>query len=265
MGCMNSRKKTDPQVTILDDKKAVGRAVALEIKKQAADAIERRRMFVVAFSGGSLPKIVGPALAEMHKDGELPDTDQWHILFSDERLVSLSSDDSNFKSVKEHVVDPLGIPDKNVVTIDEKLINDPSAAAKSYQKRILDHMTIAQGIPVIDMVLLGMGPDGHTCSLFPGSPLLGERSVSIAYIEDSPKPPPKRITFTYPVLDNARSLAFVVTGKSKADAVKRIVQGLDSAEDKLPAGRVLNYKNLWYVDNEAASALELMDKPEAKL
>ena len=108
-----------------------------------------------------------------------------------------------------------------------------------------------EGPPVMDCVLLGMGPDGHTCSLFPGHGLLKEQEKWVASIEDSPKPPPCRITLTMPVLQAARKVCFVSTGEGKADMLKRIVAG----DESIPCATVQPDKAEWYVDTAAASKL----------
>ncbi|XP_026316007.1 6-phosphogluconolactonase, partial [Hyposmocoma kahamanoa] len=101
-----------------------------------------------------------------------------------------------------------------------------------------------------DLLLLGMGPDGHTCSLFPGHPLLNETDTPVAAITDSPKPPPERITITFPVINNARNCIFAISGAGKADMVKRILKD----KEDLPAGRVNPESGslYWIIDNSAA-------------
>lgn len=106
-------------------------------------------------------------------------------------------------------------------------------------------------IPKFDLLLLGMGPDGHTCSLFPGHALLAEDKVLVAPIADSPKPPPRRITMTYPLINNARACVFAMSGAGKADMVKRIL----GDGEQLPAGlvRPTNGTLTWILDEAAAA------------
>merc|ERR1712216_111509 len=110
--------------------------------------------------------------------------------------------------------------------------------------------------PRFELILLGMGPDGHTCSLFPGHRLLGETLHLVASIEDSPKPPPKRITLTYPVLNSAKRIAFVAAGASKADVlplVARPLNMLGPSDTLLPSARVRpsDGELIWFVDDAA--------------
>lgn len=109
--------------------------------------------------------------------------------------------------------------------------------ADAYEKQLVGafaQMNAAR-FPVFDLILLGMGPDGHTCSLFPGHELLSESDRWVAWLDDSPKPPSKRITFTYPVVNHAYRVAFVVSGEGKQDILHQV---LDTPEDGLPCSRV---------------------------
>ncbi|CAN0896385.1 Probable 6-phosphogluconolactonase 2 [Linum grandiflorum] len=109
--------------------------------------------------------------------------------------------------------------------------------------------------PKFDLILLGMGPDGHVASLFPNHPALGEKDEWVTFITDSPKPPPERITFTLPVINSASNVAIVATGESKADALHLAIEGSDGS---LPAGMVQPMKGnlVWFLDKPAASKLE---------
>jgi len=239
-------------VSVGDDKKSVGDIAATFIIQEAKKAIATTGRFTVAFSGGSLPKIVGPSLVEK----KVENMDKWFVFFSDERCVKLSSDDSNYKSVHEFVLDPLKIPEENVITIDPNEYGDAEKAAKLYEESITGFFKNSSSPPVFDLILLGMGPDGHTCSLFPKHKLLAETKATIAPIADSPKPPSNRITFTYPVLDAAKAVAFVCCGGGKSGALKTVIEGAKTPDDQLPSGRIKNKRVFWYVDKAAAAELK---------
>ena len=130
-------------------------------------------------------------------------------------------------------------------------------AAKDYTSKLRKQFG-DDSLPSFDLLLLGMGPDGHTCSLFPGHPGLSETEALVIPISDSPKPPPCRITLTFPVLNSARCVAVVSTGASKADAVKACLEPAPG-ELPLPAGRVQPKapgELYWFMDDGAASKLD---------
>lgn len=118
-------------------------------------------------------------------------------------------------------------------------------------------VSAASGFPKFDLMLLGMGPDGHVASLFPGHPLLNENQKWVAFIKDSPKPPPERITFTYPVINSSEYIALVVPGASKVDAVYTALGGGNPQNaETLPVQRVAPEGVLtWFLDKDAASKL----------
>uniref|UniRef100_A0A7S3YSC8 6-phosphogluconolactonase n=1 Tax=Lotharella globosa TaxID=91324 RepID=A0A7S3YSC8_9EUKA len=254
MGDTIDEGKSKSILSIASDKKEVGAQAAAFILSEADAAIKKNGKFTVAFSGGSLPKLVGPGLAS----AKPKNTDKWVVLFSDERCVSLESEDSNFLSVQQHVLNPLGIPKENVVTIDPNKVSDPDAAAIAYEEALRKATDVKTGVPSMDLVLLGMGPDGHTCSLFPKHPLLNANDPKqlIRSIKDSPKPPSSRITFTYPLLNQAKGVAFVCTGGSKSKSLKEVLDQQVKPEDKLPSARIENPRIFWFVDKDAAKDLK---------
>lgn len=135
----------------------------------------------------------------------------------------------------------------------------PADCAAEYEAQILSLFgATAADTPVFDVVLLGMGPDGHTASLFPGHALLGDASRLIAPITDSPKPPPTRVTFTYRLLNAAERVAFVALGEGKADVLAAVFDESVPAAEQLPSARVRqagSSKPTWFVDEPAAKKL----------
>lgn len=177
------------------------------------------------------------------------------MFFADERLVPLDHEDSNFKLNNDVLFSKVPIPRENIHTINVDLLDNSEEVAEDYESQLIASFAgkNAVAFPRFDLVLLGMGPDGHTCSLFPGHELLKEELRWIAYLEDSPKPPAKRITLTYPVLSHAYRAAFVITGDGKKEILK---QALDGHEPPLPASLVRPVapgEVFWFTDEAAVS------------
>ncbi|TRY62594.1 hypothetical protein TCAL_10986 [Tigriopus californicus] len=231
-----------------------------EVSSHLCQAIEKQyesydpsgsRPFVIGLSGGSLPKFFAAGAPQMTKIN-------WNkvkFIFCDERLVSFDDPESTFKVYRETFISKV-----NGVTKDQFVVIDPTkdveACAQDYQEQLAQLDSPQDGsFPIFDVLLLGMGPDGHTCSLFPGHPLLDEQSRIVASISDSPKPPPNRVTLTLPVLNKARACIFVSTGEGKKEILKKI---LEDKED-FPAGRVKPETGTltWILDAPAASLLKL--------
>lgn len=224
------------------------REVCSLIAQKSSEAIKDHGFFTVGFSGGSLPKIVCPGLLSMQIDFS-----KWRVFFCDERYVPISDADSNYQAVKQHFLDKASVPPEEVLAINHDIPLEE--AAKDYESRLKGWYP-GKELPPLDMLLLGMGPDGHTCSLFPGHALLKETSRLVAPISDSPKPPPCRITLTYPIINAARCAVFVSTGASKASVLQQVLEG--GPEEPLPAARVkpANGELHWFVDDAAASLLK---------
>ncbi|KIY65503.1 6-phosphogluconolactonase [Cylindrobasidium torrendii FP15055 ss-10] len=223
------------------------------IIKAQKDAIDKRGRFTIALSGGSLPKNLQGLIG---KDGVK--WDKWQVFYVDERAVSLDDPDSNHLACTQHLFSKVPIPSNHIHTIDVSLLDDLEELSDAYEKELITEFAHrdAARFPVFDLILLGMGPDGHTASLFPGHELLAEGDRWVAYIEDSPKPPLKRITFTYPVINHAARVAFIAAGAEKAEMLARIV---DQPELGLPASRVTPAhpgQLFWFVDEAAASKLQ---------
>ncbi|WFD02984.1 6-phosphogluconolactonase [Malassezia obtusa] len=211
-------------------------ALADYVIKVQNEAIERRNMFTVATSGGSLPKLLAKSL--VHRSDKAVRWDKWQVFFADERIVPLNDAESNFDLCNKELFSKVPeLQRSQIHTIDESLLNDPEELSDQYEKQLADAFAGKDSVrnPVFDLILLGMGPDGHTASLFPDHPLLGEHGRWVAPIYDSPKPPLRRITLTYPVLNHAHHVVFVLTGEGKQDALTRV---LEEPENHLPASRV---------------------------
>lgn len=254
----------------------LGQVVAAHITQLAVEAIAAQGHFIVALSGGSLPKIIGPALAAEPFRSQI-DWSAWHVCWADERCVPQTHPDSNYVIAKEYLFDRVPIPPGQIYNPDTSL--NPTQTAAAYQstlaylfnlqaKRLITNYQLPittrsvhsstpppSNLPRFDLILLGMGEDGHTASLFPGHPLLNETERWVAPIFDSPKPPPERITLTLPVINQARHVVFITAGAGKADALAEI---FGVAESRLPAKLVQPAAGElhWFVDEAAAARLK---------
>jgi 6-phosphogluconolactonase len=223
-------------------------------------SIERHSVFRVAVSGGSLPKVLGQALLkETGGDGKVQ-FDKWEIYYADERAVPLDHEDSNHRLVQEELLNkiPAGMGKPQVFPIDVKYLDDVQELADQYEQTLVSRFAAKDSvrIPIFDLILLGCGPDGHTCSLFPGSPLLRESDAWILPISDSPKPPPKRITLSLPVASHGLKIGFVATGAGKKEVLKQI---FDTEEGRqLPCGLInenAQERVSWFVDYPAVEGV----------
>ncbi|KAF8472091.1 hypothetical protein BDZ91DRAFT_693141 [Kalaharituber pfeilii] len=217
-------------------------------------SIARHNRFRIAVSGGSLPNLLAsPELIS----NPATQWSKWEIFFADERAVPLDHADSNYGLLKSVLLDkipvdhPHGTP--TVIPLEESLLNDTQELADDYEQRLVKSFAAKDSVkvPLFDMVLLGCGPDGHTCSLFPGHELLREDIAWVAPIEDSPKPPPRRITLTLPVVTHAIKVVFVATGKGKQEVLRTI---FEKPEQGLPCSLVNQLggeRVAWFVDADA--------------
>jgi 6-phosphogluconolactonase len=240
-----------PEVRIVNTQADLFQAAAQEFVTQANQVIAARGKFTVALSGGSTPKGLFTLLAS-----GLVRSIPWDKIFffwSDERHVPPDDPESNYRMANEAMLSKVPVPPKNIFRIraEEK---DANIAAREYEQTIQDFFALKPGeFPRFDLIHLGMGPDGHTASLFPGSAGLEEQSklVIANWVE---KFKTFRITFTYPVLNRAACVELLVGGIDKAPAVHEI---LENPQSGLPAQRVrpTEGKLVWLLDRAAASAL----------
>eukprot|EP00041_Stephanoeca_diplocostata_P022538 m.539241 g.539241 ORF g.539241 m.539241 type:complete len:237 (+) comp22088_c0_seq17:494-1204(+) len=181
----------------------------------------------------------------------IPLSDRWRVFFVDERVVPLDHADSNFLGCNEKLFDHVNIDPSHIFKIDPSLPPDECATAyETHLRTVFGENITAANPPKFDLMLLGMGPDGHTASLFPEHPLLEVDDVLVASITNSPKPPPGRITLTLPVINAADRIVFVCTGAGKAPNLAKV---LHKEEPLLPAARVSGSNIEWFVDSDAAA------------
>ena len=241
-----------PKVNIFADRDALSAALSAHVVHLAARATAERGRFCVALSGGSLMDIIGPSLGSK----PLCDTVDWlgwHVFWVDERWVPWSSPESNFGLARRRFFSRVGIPGEQIHAADVSL--SPSETAQTYESTLAAIFQPGAGrLPRFDLMLLGVGEDGHTASLFPGHPALNEIRRWVVPVADAPKPPPVRMTMTLLVINNARHVVFVAVGPGKANILSKVLN--DSPEQpELPARRVNPSigELQWFIDRAAAA------------
>ncbi|XP_069460109.1 6-phosphogluconolactonase [Ambystoma mexicanum] len=235
------------QVSVFPSGPELGASLAALVWQEAGRGTGPGGRFSLALSGGSLVTLLSRELLRAPE----PCRD-WLWAYCDERRVPPEDPESTHGQYLAQLLSKISIPEKQVLSIDHTLPVEEAAA--DYSKKLKEAFP-GQDIPVFDLLILGLGPDGHTASLFPDHPLLQETQKIVAAISDSPKPPPERITMTLPVLNAARTVVFVAIGEGKASIIKRILE--TEEENPLPAARVRpgHGKLLWFLDEAAAKEL----------
>ena len=247
-----------PNLYAFDDISTLATKLRAYVIQCQNSGIERHGLFKLAVSGGSLPATLAKALLAPGQGGSEDTVDfaKWEIFFADERVVPLDHVDSNYKLLKDELLDkiPTGTGRPKVHPIDLQYLDDVQEMADQYQEALMQSFAAKDSVklPMFDLLLLGCGPDGHTCSLFPNHELLRESDAWVAPIEDSPKPPAKRITLSLPVVTHGVKIAFIATGAGKKDILKQI---FDTEEGRsLPCGLVNAggaEKVSWFTDTGA--------------
>jgi len=238
---------TEIRLEILADPEALSRRVANWMLKLATTKIG---LFSVCLSGGSTPRQLYEHLAEPPYRNTFP-WSRTHWFWGDERFVPHDDPLSNYRMVREALLSRAPISQANIHSIPTKGIS-PEAAAAAYERELksfysAEHLDPAR--PLFDVNLLGLGPDGHTASLFPGTAVLGERNSWVAAVVGAR--PEARITLTYPALESSRHAAFLVAGDGKRAIFRRLRDG----DNCLPAARLRPIAGVtWFLDRAAAGA-----------
>jgi 6-phosphogluconolactonase len=236
------------------DADALARAAAVKLLGLAGAAIAERGVFTLALSGGSTPKKLYALLAKDPAFVAFPWA-QTQLFFGDERHVPPEDQESNFRMVKETLLASGHVPESNIHRVPAELGDAAQAAAKYEEelRRVFTGPALLDGFPCFDVILLGMGPDGHTASLFPGSPGLKEQTKWVV-ANPVAKFNTDRITFTFPVLNAARNVLLLVAGADKEAMIREV---LVDARGTYPVERVQPREGLkvWMLDHAAAAAL----------
>jgi 6-phosphogluconolactonase len=241
-----------PVVRVLTDPPAVFAAAAVEFLQRARTAIQGSGRFTVALSGGSTPRNLYSLLATQ---SDVP-WGQIRFFFSDERHVPPDSPDSNFRMADESLFSRAPIPQENIFRVPAE-IPDADRAAQSYEQTLRQFFQLEEDdLPRFDLILLGLGPDGHTASLFPRTAALheDERLVAANWVEQFKT---WRITFTYPALNHAAAVLFMATGAEKQEALLQVLQGKPDLETYPAQGiKPTNGSLIWLVDQAAAGPMK---------
>jgi 6-phosphogluconolactonase len=229
------------------------RAAADEVIHAATEAIAKRGRFTIALSGGSTPRNLYTLIAA-NASTSLP-WDKVFFFWGDERHVPPTDPESNYRMAEETLLSKVPVPAGNIFPVPAEN-PDATVAAASYEETLRKFFVVALGeFPRFDVILLGMGPDGHTASLFPETAALQEKSrlVVANWVE---KLHTHRITLTLPVLNAARRIAFLVGGIDKAPVLHEVLEG-NAPGEKYPSKlvRPTDGSLVWFIDRAAASGL----------
>ena len=237
-------------IQVYPDLESLSRAAAALLVTQANLAVADRGRFSVALAGGNTPRRTYELLATSPFSDQAP-WDRVHVFWGDERCVPLTDPRSNARLAQEAWLDRVPIPADQIHPLN--CAPDPAAAARQYEAEL--RKFFAGQPPRLDLVLLGLGDDGHTASLFPGAPVLkeGERWAAEVYLAE---PGLNRVTLTAPLINQAAVVAFLVAGRAKAGALRAVLHGPRDPV-RLPAQLIQPHHGalLWLTDQEAAALI----------
>ena len=235
-----------PRIEVHPDPSTLATAVAGELLSRLADAQAAGGVPHVALTGGTIAEDIHREIARLSPASEV-DWTQVVLWWGDERFVAPDSPDRNAGQAREAFLDAVGATQVHEMpsTADAP---DVDAGAATYAAELREH-----GSGEFDVVMLGIGPDGHIASLFPGFPQLDSTEIAVG-VTGSPKPPPERISLTFAPLNRAKSVWFLVSGEGKSSAVAQALGGADRHD--VPAAGVTGHEEtLWFLDRSAASQL----------
>jgi 6-phosphogluconolactonase len=248
------------EIVLCRDIAELSRQSAERLSQLAREFVEAAGRFTVALSGGSTPKHLYSLLASPDYSYQIP----WNnvqLFWGDERCVPPDHPESNFRMAQEALLSQIEIPAENIHRMRGE--GQPQMAAAEYEEELQKFFGLKFGaLPRLDLILLGIGEDGHTVSLFPGSDALSE-TKHLAVAPFVAKLNSYRLSLSLPVLNNAANVWFLVTGASKAGAVKQAF----SVSSDLPAARVqpVNGNLTWYITRDAASGIPAAGKEQSKI
>lgn len=246
----------NPEIIVVPNIEELSHRAAEELVALAIKTVQEKGFFTVALSGGTTPQWLYKVLAGERYRNQVP----WphvHLFWGDERCVPPDHPDSNYRMARELLIGNIPIPERNIYRMPAELDN-PERAAMEYERIITSFFHLSpSALPRFDLVILGMGDDGHTASLFPETAVLKEdkRLVFANYVEKLGK---YRLTLTVPVINQAAHIFFLISGASKALVLKEVLEGKYQPQ-KLPSQfiRPVNGRLLFLVDSRAAGMLSI--------
>src|SRR5205814_7696705 len=250
---MDHRRNEAVHIAIFDDKHTLSQNVAEYIMRIVKESIALYGRFTIALTSVTTPGEAYSLLGSEPIKSQI-DWQRVHIFWGDERCVPQNNPDSNFYLAQEVLLDKIAIPKSHIhpMPADQP---DRDVASQAYTVE-MQHTFGTNGIPSFDLIHLGMGPEGHTASLFPHQASLHEIHRLVMPVS-VPKPPPDRLTFTPPLLNAARNVLFLVTGSEKADALHAVLEG-EYQPDEYPAQIVhpTNGEVVWMLDKAVAQKIQ---------
>ncbi len=246
-----SRTPFGAQVRVCPTPDDVARAAAAALADLAREVASHAGRFTLALSGGETPRRLYRVLAEDYADA-LPWA-KMHLFWGDDRFVPPDDPASNVRMAREALLAHVPLPETNVHPM-PVFFRDPAAAAADYEATLKSYWRAPW--PRFDLMLQGLGADGHTASLFPHSPVLAEQRRWVVSVVAENATPPQRLTVTLPVINNARRVVFIVTGAAKARVVRDVLSGAADVQSHPAAGVApVNGEVVWWLDEAAAASL----------
>lgn len=247
---MEKTAHVEPRIEVHSDADDLATSVAGELLTRLLEAQESAHVPQIGLTGGTIATKIHAALGRLGPDSGV-DWSKVVVWWGDERFVAPDSEDRNCLDARRDFLDVVGVPAENIheapSTADAGSVEE---AAEAYATAIDEH-----GSGIFDVVMLGVGPDGHVASLFPGRPEIEVEDRIAVPVTGSPKPPPERVSLTLPALRRAKSVWFVASGESKAEAVSRALSpGADPREVPAAAPEGTT-ETIWFLDRESASQI----------
>lgn len=243
--------RDDIQIIVKDDPGLMAHEAATLFTDAAMERVTVNDRFTAAISGGTTPGAMYSLLTQEPFISRVP-WDKIHLFWVDERLVPWNHPHSNYGSAKNLFIDKIPIPESNVHPMPVEF--PPESASNQYQENLMAFFDLEKGnLPCLDLIMLGMGKDGHTASLFPGQQALDEKQRLVISVQGG-DPFVNRLTMTLPIINNAMTILVLVSGQGKANTIKSI---LEDKHTSLPVQRIRPIKGTlkWLLDREAASKL----------